>query len=76
MCIISLIVYFIIFTLQLSIKINELENKRPFKCVFVTPKLKEEELVLYPNKTDSVRDLLREADKYVQLLENGTGKLR
>ncbi|XP_072029469.1 ubiquitin carboxyl-terminal hydrolase 7-like isoform X3 [Amphiura filiformis] len=61
---------------RLSIKINELENKRPFKCVWVNPKLKEEELVLYPNKTDTVRDLLREAHKYVQLSENGTGKLR
>ena len=39
---------------------------------FILPK----ELVLYPNKTDTVRDLLREAHKYVQLSDNGTGKLR
>ncbi|XP_022103325.1 ubiquitin carboxyl-terminal hydrolase 7-like [Acanthaster planci] len=61
---------------KLSIKINELENKRQFKCYFVNAKLKEEELVLYPNKTDTVRDLLTEAKKYVMLAESGTGKLR
>ncbi|XP_071796700.1 ubiquitin carboxyl-terminal hydrolase 7-like [Asterias amurensis] len=61
---------------KLSIKINELENKRQFKCIWVNVKLKEEELVLYPNKTDTVKDLLTEAKKYVQLSERGTGKLR
>ncbi|XP_072029470.1 ubiquitin carboxyl-terminal hydrolase 7-like [Amphiura filiformis] len=61
---------------RLGIKITELQYKRIFKCVWVIPKLKQEDLVLYPNKTDTVRDLLREAHKQVQLSENGTGKLR
>ena len=30
------------FSLQLNIKINELENKKQFKCTWVTGKLKEE----------------------------------
>lgn len=62
---------------QLSIRIDELENKRQFKCTWVNNKLKEEkELVLYPNKSGCVRDLLEEARKQVVLAENGSGKLR
>ena len=38
--------------------------------------LNDQELVLYPNKTDTVGDLLVEAKKHVTLAENGTGKLR
>ncbi|ESO84027.1 hypothetical protein LOTGIDRAFT_184079 [Lottia gigantea] len=67
-----------IFYQQLSIKINELENKRQFKCTWLNSKLKEEqELILYPNKTGRVSDLLEEAKKHVELdPENGSGKLR
>ncbi|XP_046987971.1 ubiquitin carboxyl-terminal hydrolase 7 [Schistocerca americana] len=66
-----------IFYQQLSIRINELENKKQFKCVWVGPKLKEEkELILYPNKNGTVSDLLEEARKQVELSENGSGKLR
>ncbi|XP_050394501.1 ubiquitin carboxyl-terminal hydrolase 7 isoform X1 [Patella vulgata] len=67
-----------IFYQQLSIKINELENKRQFKCTWVNSKLKEEqELVLYPNKNGRVSDLLEEAKKQVELSkEHGSGKLR
>ncbi|XP_013388428.1 ubiquitin carboxyl-terminal hydrolase 7 [Lingula anatina] len=62
---------------QLSIKINELENKRQFKCVWVNHKLKEEkELVLYPDKSGCVTDLLKEATQQIELSENGSGKLR
>ncbi|XP_013790076.1 ubiquitin carboxyl-terminal hydrolase 7-like, partial [Limulus polyphemus] len=62
---------------QLSIKINELENKKQFKCVWVNSKLKEEtELVLYPNKNGSVADLLEEAKKVVDMSNEGSGKLR
>ncbi|XP_070580003.1 ubiquitin carboxyl-terminal hydrolase 7-like [Ptychodera flava] len=61
---------------QLNIRINELENKKPFKCIFVNGKLKEEELMLYPNKGDSVAGLLREARKQITISENGSGKLR
>jgi hypothetical protein len=36
------------FSLQLNIKINELENKKQFKCTWVTSKLKEEvRIILY-----------------------------
>ncbi|MCL4123129.1 UNVERIFIED_CONTAM: hypothetical protein GTU68_036606 [Idotea baltica] len=62
---------------QLSIRINELENKRLFKCSWIADKLKEEvELVLYPNKNGTVADLLQEARKQVTLSENGSSKLR
>jgi ubiquitin carboxyl-terminal hydrolase 7 len=61
----------------LSIRIDELENKRQFKCTWVNSKLKDEkELVLYPNKSGCVRDLLDEARKQVTLSENGSGRLR
>ncbi|XP_076333936.1 ubiquitin carboxyl-terminal hydrolase 7-like isoform X2 [Tachypleus tridentatus] len=62
---------------QLSIKINELENKKQFKCVWVNSKLKEEtELVLYPSKNGSVAELLEEGKKVVDMSDEGSGKLR
>ncbi|XP_071522080.1 ubiquitin carboxyl-terminal hydrolase 7 isoform X1 [Panulirus ornatus] len=62
---------------QLSIRINELENKRQFKCTWLGERMKEEiELVLYPNKNGTVADLLHEARKQVTVSENGSGKLR
>lgn len=62
---------------QLSIRINELESKKQFKCIWVNSKFKEEkELVLYPNKNGCVSDLLEEARKQVDLSEDGSGKLR
>ena len=51
-------------------KVDEFENKRQFKCVFVSPSLKEEELVVYPNKTGSVASVLDECRKKVQLFVN------
>lgn len=60
---------------QLNIRINELENKRQFKCIYVNSRLKEEkELVLYPDKTGRVVDLLEEARKQIEFSESG--KLR
>ncbi|XP_029834875.3 ubiquitin carboxyl-terminal hydrolase 7 isoform X1 [Ixodes scapularis] len=62
---------------QLSIRINELESKKQFKCVWVNSKFKEEkELVLYPNKNGCVSDLLDEARKQVELSDDGTGSGR
>ncbi|XP_016915800.1 ubiquitin carboxyl-terminal hydrolase 7 isoform X1 [Apis cerana] len=62
---------------QLSIRVNELENKKQFKCIWVGPSLKEEkEIILYPNKNGTVATLLEEAKKQVELSENGSGKLR
>lgn len=70
----------------LTIKINELEFKKQFKCIWVnSSKLKEErELLLYPNKSGTVSDLLDEAKKYLceqvyfsnTLSAEGSGKLR
>uniref|UniRef100_H2YBF2 Ubiquitin carboxyl-terminal hydrolase 7 n=1 Tax=Ciona savignyi TaxID=51511 RepID=H2YBF2_CIOSA len=50
---------------QLTMKVNEFENKRQFRCMFVWPSLKEEEIVLYPNKTSCVAGLLEECRKKV-----------
>ncbi|XP_014255041.1 ubiquitin carboxyl-terminal hydrolase 7 isoform X2 [Cimex lectularius] len=62
---------------QLSIPINELENKRPFKVVWVGARMKEEkEIILYPNKGATVADLLEEAKKTVEMSPDGSGKLR
>lgn len=61
----------------LTIPIDQLENKRQFKCIWVANQFKEErELVLFPNKDGSVSDLLNEAREQVDLQQNGTGKLR
>ncbi|XP_074039373.1 ubiquitin-specific protease 7 isoform X4 [Leptinotarsa decemlineata] len=66
-----------IFYQQLSIRVNELENKKQFKCIYVGPKMKEEkELVLYPNKGGTVADLLEEAKKQIEFGEGSTGRLR
>ncbi|KAJ8938767.1 hypothetical protein NQ318_009122 [Aromia moschata] len=66
-----------IFYQQLSIRVNELENKKQFKCIYVGPKMKEEkELILYPNKGGTVADLLEEAKKQIEFGEGSTGKLR
>lgn len=62
---------------HLTIRINELENKKQFTCMWINSKLKEEkELTLYPNKNGTVQDLLDEARKLVELSEDGSGKLR
>lgn len=66
-----------IFYQQLSIHVNELENKKQFKCVWVSSSLKEEkEIILYPNKNGTVSTLLEEAKKQIEISENGSGKLR
>ncbi|CAG2121900.1 unnamed protein product, partial [Medioppia subpectinata] len=62
---------------QLTIRINELENKKPFKCIWVNSKLKEEkELQLYPNKNGTVHDLIEEARKQIEMNEDWSQKLR
>ncbi|CAG9767409.1 unnamed protein product [Ceutorhynchus assimilis] len=66
-----------IFYQQLSIRVNELENKKQFKCYYIDCNMKEEkELILYPNKNGVVADLLEEARKQVEFSENTSGKLR
>jgi len=47
-------------------KVDEFENKRQFKCVFVSPSLKEDDVVLYPNKSGCVASLLEECRKKVR----------
>ena len=66
-----------LFYQQLTIPINELENKKQFKCTWVSNKLKEEkELTLYPNKNGTVSDLLEEARKQMTESPDSSGKLR
>ncbi|XP_039253569.2 ubiquitin carboxyl-terminal hydrolase 7-like [Styela clava] len=52
---------------ELSMKVGEFENKRQFRCVYVSPKLKEEELLLYINKNSDVASLLMECKKKMSL---------
>lgn len=61
---------------KLSMRIDELENKRQFRCVWMNSNMKEEEIVLYPNKGGCVKDLLEEARKQAKLSKLGSGKLR
>ncbi|XP_037723388.1 ubiquitin carboxyl-terminal hydrolase 7 isoform X1 [Drosophila subpulchrella] len=66
-----------IFYQRLSLSIHELDNKKQFKCVWVSSDLKDEkELVLYPNKNDTVKGLLEEAAKKITFAENSRRKLR
>lgn len=52
---------------QLTMKVDEFENKRQFKCVFVSPSLKEEDVVLYPSKSGCVASVLEECRKKLQV---------
>lgn len=54
---------------ELSMKVGEFENKRQFRCIYVSPKLKEEELVLYVNKNSDVSALLAECKSKMALPE-------
>jgi ubiquitin carboxyl-terminal hydrolase 7 len=55
-----------LFYQKLSIPINEFENKRWFKCIFVNSKLKEEkEFTVYVDKTGTIENLLNEAKNEV-----------
>lgn len=66
-----------IFYQQLSIRVNELESKKQFKCAYLGLTMKDEkELILYPNKNGTVGDLLDEAKKQIEFTESSTGKLR
>jgi ubiquitin carboxyl-terminal hydrolase 7 len=66
-----------IFYQRLTMNINELERKKQFKCLFLSPNMKDEtELVLYLSKTGTVKTLLDEAAKVVKFSENGTKRLR
>lgn len=66
-----------LFYQKLSMNINELESKKQFKCLWLSSNMKEEkELVLYPNKSGTVKTLLDEAAKIVEFSENGTKRLR
>ncbi|XP_055922238.1 ubiquitin carboxyl-terminal hydrolase 7-like [Eupeodes corollae] len=66
-----------LFYQRLSMNIHELENKRQFKCQWLSSNLKEErELVLYPNKNGTIKNLLEEAAKQIQFGEESTRKLR
>lgn len=54
-----------------------MDNKKQFKCIWVSNDLKEEkELVLYPNKNDTVKGLLDEASKKIQFSDNSSKRLR
>ena len=61
----------------LTIPIDQLENKRQFRCFWVANQFKvERELILFLNKDGNVSDLLNEAREQVELQPEGTGKLR
>lgn len=65
-----------LFYQRLSMRIDELENKRQFRCFWMSSNTKEEEIVLYPNKGGCVKDLLEEARKQAKLSKSGSGQLR
>jgi len=66
-----------LFYLRLSLTIHEMENKKLFKCIWVSMDLKEEkELILYPNKGETVKELLIEAVKNIQFSEKSQKRLR
>lgn len=67
-----------IFYQRLSMNITELESKKQFKCLWLSINMKEEkELILYPNKNGTVKTLLEEAAKQIELNpEEGSGQLR
>ncbi|EDV95916.1 ubiquitin carboxyl-terminal hydrolase 7 [Drosophila grimshawi] len=66
-----------LFYQKLSLSIHELDNKNVFKCIYVSNNLKEEKkLVLYPNRNDTVRELLDKAAKVLTFTDSSQKKLR
>lgn len=66
-----------LFYQRLSMNIHELENKRQFKCQWLSPNLKDErEIIVFPNKNGTIKTLLEEAAKQIQFSEDSTRKLR
>jgi ubiquitin carboxyl-terminal hydrolase 7 len=66
-----------LFYQRLSMNINDLEDKKPFKCMFLLPNMKDmKEVTLYPHKNGTVKTLLEEAAKVVKFSENSTKRLR
>lgn len=67
-----------LFYQRLSMNITELEFKKQFKCLWLSINMKEEkELILYPPKTGTIKDLLEEAAKQVEMnADEGSGQLR
>lgn len=66
-----------LFYQRLSMNINDLEDKKPFKCMFLLPNNKDmKEVTLYPHKNGTVKTLLEEAAKVVKFSENSTKRLR
>lgn len=62
---------------RLTIPIHELENKRQFKCVWMSADQKDEkELTLYPNRNGRIQDILEEAKQHVSMDPGGSGQLR
>ena len=57
-------------------KITDFENRQSFKCIWLNSQFREEEITLYPDKHECVRDLLEECKKAVELGEKASGKLR
>lgn len=57
--------------------INDLEDKKPFKCMFLLPNMKDMKAVtLYPHKNGTVKTFLEEAAKVVKFSDNSTKRLR
>lgn len=51
-------------------KITELENRKQFKCVLLLNRMKEEkEVLLHPDKSGTVQDLLDEGRKHITELD-------
>lgn len=66
-----------LFYQRLSMNINDLEDKKPFKCTFLFPNMKDsKEVTLYPHKNGTVKTLLDEAAKVIKFSENSTRRLR
>lgn len=66
-----------LFYQRLSMNISDLEDKKPFKCMFVLPNMKDmKEVTLYPHKNGTVKTLLEEAAKVINFSENSSRRLR
>ena len=61
---------------KLSIPIHDLENKKQVKCLWLSPDGKEKEVILYPNKSGTVADLLEEARAQAHELSSSDARLR
>ncbi len=61
---------------QVPVRVDELDRRKALKIIWMDGKMKTEDITVYPDKAGTVKTILEEVKKQVQLSESGIVKLR